>query len=139
MTYAHKSFEVELDLDLLVRPCLYSRAVQSVMGQAKQTKTTKAVFGIKIRKLVEGKYRYSRGGSINPNVNDDVYKRCWSEKGGKVWATEGHAKSHLTMITESRNGRRYKIPNDWELVIMYEDGTAIVRPARELAERPAKK
>lgn len=99
-----------------------------------KVKPPKSVFGIKIRKMMEiGEYRYSTGGC------DALRKeKSWTTR-GKVWASEGHVKSHLTMLTESWGGKRPTIPEDWEVVTMYEDGTTKVQSARELAERPAKK
>ncbi len=89
---------------------------------------------------------YSKGGQ-------DVLhsKRAWS-KTGKTWSCEGHIKSHLTALVECWappvSGKRVidnsKIPKSWmivEIIADIEAGTSFTRtyPARELAERPAKK
>lgn len=98
-----------------------------------KAKPAKTVFGVKIRKMVDGKYLYSMGGSTAI-----TYENQWNRT-GKVWATEGHAKSHLTMLTHEWGRKKRVIPEDWQVVTMYDDGTSSVRPAKELAERPAKK
>lgn len=70
-------------------------------------------------------------------------------KAGKVWATEGHLKSHLTMLQTSSSWDRatgtyrkvdLKNIDDLEVVVLtYTCTESSTIPLREIAERAAKK
>lgn len=76
----------------------------------------------------------------------------WTKK-GKVWTSEGHVKSHLTLLKEHHKyrtcsgwGNKHAIalewtcPKNWEIVVtVYEEIFTKSYAASDVAERKAKK
>jgi hypothetical protein len=62
-------------------------------------------------------------------------------KTGKTWSCEGHVKAHLTMYSDKEyNKKQNTIPENWEVIeITLQESMTDSYPARELAERSAKK